>query len=1344
MRQRDIDDGVEDYEKEEEEREQQLALEKEKKANEIVDAFFVGEETSESVDFMAREARIGETLKELPAGLKNEVFRQWFARDPAYCLHVIDKFGTLPPCFQKDIAEFIANHEDAWPGGFFGYRNILAVFDAITDRTLHKLIVDRAVEQGRLYFFDLAKNKDKFPYISEKQMLEKARHGAGTYHEYYGWTEVIPYIDRFPSVDRNEAIEGVFKQRVNDRPGVLIEHREKLGLSNRELVDRFYEHKKTNLLCGNIGSIEPEYHQEIAEKAIEQGQSPSVFANASHFQQVDVAMIFDKLKAVESRWPGVGGVRTALLVGISGLPASWCQQIPQEWINELSWSNPEAIAWNMDKFGDKIDRDKVIERLLMVKNFTALIDCADKLGIELNEFWAMRIIEHDGASEVIKTIDKFKKLSRTVYERLVAESPEEAYPEVLKFEGVSEGDIYTAIENIPSGHYFVSAIISSPEVQEMGLDDGLLNALFEGKHGKILVDLRGCPVLKPFFARMSERVGEENFKKYEAQILDLLSQNEPLILDEKDFAAIVGDGVASLPFSDLNTMAGMKGLDEFSLADEDDAQEVYSALKEKGRDWQDPEINRRFESGAAVFGCKRMFEFAKPGHRHDALFGFDRVLELQRVSGLDANGFFHNILQQVAMDTGAYGEGNDASYQVLNSVAQGFRADIGSALEEARAIEGIAQLDKLLADLRQPRDVFKSWRMLMQYKEITVLLEQRELLEELRWEKNRKLRDYVSTLLFHPNVTDTRAVRLFWKDPYNFFELESSHTPQETHDLKKPTNYVHIPHLDLTPDELRDALVEGDLDRIQVWRPLEAVYEVASNPQAWEEYQEFSRKPLAAIIQETLGAGSKGVKNQKKLFGRVRTIIEAQLDAEEFPETREKATEIVQGLANGEEAGGIALSEAAQREIRDAVYFGEFGYSKKIKTVKYRVKINLKSDPDGVVSGNDTQCCMPFGDGKSTLYAFNPVCALMMVQREIGREGYKTVAQSVLTEDKDVKTPIADIVSRFREVESGGVDMADLLPQDILHEERSYVACDSVEVANNYKSGEYSRLLADLYRDFLREYIARFGEDQRLVPEKSVLGRCGYSLQGTGREKNTYLPESPVAYSDKYGEFVEVLSLEESAESFFVRKSIQTAEVERIAEAPIKNPRIKYLTFQDSLETAYIEGKTYKGTTLRQGVAEMENALIAKDINNAAKGRANMSLKHISDDGQMQAYLVAFGGIYGYRFGEEEPVKEATESESCIYVMDIAKLPGAEKGVGMELISEFVRLYQENYIKKGKLIPIRAEAREVSSYKLIVRHLDELGKSIGIRFELEEGESYSRGQDKIHPVAIRPVRLDSL
>lgn len=871
--------------------------------------------------------------------------------------------------------------------------------------------------------------------------------------------------------------------------------------------------------------------------------------------------------------------------------------------------------------------------------------------------------------------------------------------------------------------------------------------ILQAGKGNLMAESYDHPLFDTYHKHVVGQIGEENFDKYKDQILDLFRDNEVLILQEPDFEVIEQNKLNTLTFSEINQLRRSNQLSKFSLGTSEDAEKAYLAIRETGKDWQDSEINRRFEEGSKLFGYHRMLAFAKAGQRHDALYGFERILELHKASGLKPERFYHTILQQVAMDAGTYGEYGDTAFQTLNSIAQGFQDNIEETLAQAREIKGIPQLDALVGNLKRPQDVFSSWKMLIQYKELVSLLERREILDELSREENPRLRGYVSTLLFHPSVTDTHAVKLFWQRPYDFFELESSHTSRELHDLKKPTNYVRIPNLDLAPAELRDALVDGALDRVQVWQPLEATYDLPSNPREWEQYQEFSQKSLSAILQEALGPESKGVKNKKKLFGKIRTLIEAQLDPKQFSQTRRVATEIVQQLVRGEEVPEITLSDVAQKEIRDAVYFGNFGYSKRMKTQKYKVKINLKSNPEGVVAGNDTQCCMPFGDGKNTLYTYNPICALMTVQRETGRGEYRTIAQSVLTKDKDVKAPISEIRGRFEEIESGQVDMTDLLPQDILHRERSYVACDSVEVANNYHTPEYSEVLANLYRDFLREYVARFGEDQHLDRKKAVLGSCTYALAGTTNESNTYLPESPVAYSDKYGGSVDVLSLEQTPVAFFAKRNIELSRIERAERVPIQNPQIEYLSYQDSLETAYIEGKAYESTTLKQGVAEMENALIAKDINNAAKGRANMSLKHVSSDGQMQAYLVAYEGQYGYGFAEEEYEdeyyeEEEAEREPCVYVMDIAKLPEVKNGVGMELIGEFIRLYQENYIKKDKLIPIRAEAREVSSYKLIMRNLDTWGRSIGIKFELEEGEPYQKGEDVMHPVAIRPIRVE--
>ncbi|MBH41392.1 MAG: hypothetical protein CL685_01625 [Candidatus Magasanikbacteria bacterium] len=819
-----------------------------------------------------------------------------------------------------------------------------------------------------------------------------------------------------------------------------------------------------------------------------------------------------------------------------------------------------------------------------------------------------------------------------------------------------------------------------------------------------------------------------------------LKINRSLNVPKNLFQKVVVDRLADYLRDEGEKGEFLKIKEEFTLFDAFDffgeavkeakAKLKYEALKNRNSDWSHPQKNKNFEKGAEVFGYRRMLAFVKPNHTHDALYAFNRVLELQEISGLNDNMFYHNILQQVAMDTGTHGEDEDTSYQKLNKITQGFNKDIEGTLNKAKEYKDLPMLIELLKKMNSPSKVFGSWKMLIQYKDLTHYLENEELLHELEEEENPNLKNYVNTLLFHPSVEDSRAVELFYTNPYEYFGLEASYTSQDVHNSKKPTNYVEIPHLDLSSTELRDALVNGVLDKIQVWKPLEVTYTVASKAEVRKEQQEFFKKSFLEVLKEFLGKESALTKKAKsKLFGKISHIIKTQLEEEKASEPLKRAKEMLKEMVKGFGKELSQLSEDSKEEIRREVYKIKQGSVTNLSTTKYTIKTTLKSDPNAIVGSE----CMQFGDGKNTSYTFNPICGMLIVQR-----GGRPTAQSVLTLNKNIFTQIADIEEYL---ESGQTNIADILPQEILMKEKSYITCDSVEVPRNYRNEEYDQLLRSLYRDFFKEYLAKFGEAQNLNTKEVISGSCDYELPGLEDRENTYLALSPVSYSDTYEvEEVGALLLEGSDDIFYTEKFVEELPCEGIQETPIHNKQIEYLTFKDSLETSYIEGKVYKDTTLKQGAAEMENALIAKDINNAAKERPNLSLKHVTEDGKMQAYLVAYEGEYDYDLHNENYVEKGSDKESCIYVMDIAKLYEAKKGVGMELFTEFFRLYQENYIKKDKLIPIVAEAREVSSYKLITRYLNGLGKSVGIEFVLEEGDSYQEGNDTMHPVTIKPIK----
>ena len=139
----------------------------------------------------------------------------------------------------------------------------------------------------------------------------------------------------------------------------------------------------------------------------------------------------------------------------------------------------------------------------------------------------------------------------------------------------------------------------------------------------------------------------------------------------------------------------------------------------------------------------------------------------------------------------------------------------------------------------------------------------------------------------------------------------------------------------------------------------------------------------------------------------------------------------------------------------------------------------------------------------------------------------------------------------------------------------------------------------------------------------------------------------------------------------------------------------------------------------------MENALIAKDVNNVAKGRPNISLKYVDNQGKMRGYILAYEGRSDQR------------NEELVYVSDLAS-DGAMRAGG-SLILGFAKLYKSEYIDKGRFLPIMAQLREQTSYAIILKQLQKLTADTGREFVMEEMGSYQVGGDTMHEVLIRPV-----
>lgn len=780
------------------------------------------------------------------------------------------------------------------------------------------------------------------------------------------------------------------------------------------------------------------------------------------------------------------------------------------------------------------------------------------------------------------------------------------------------------------------------------------------------------------------------------------------------------------------------GIDVSQVESEDDFKRIFSTLTETDSTWRDEQsIGSPFRDGAEVFGYKRMFSYLDRRQtdpethrptltleltRHDALHSFEDILDLFNTSEMSADQFWGNILNQVRMDDRTYDEGN--AHQHFNAIAATANRDVAGVVERVQQYRDITRLQDLATLFETPQQVFASWNNLKRYSELEQVLEQAEILDELKELKaqgKEKLYAYVETLAFHPaSKVDMQSVIQFWRDPQSFMEATASHTPDEVHSRKKPSNYIEIPNLDLSAEELRDALVEGKMDGLQAFSALEIEYDVPLGGKP-------EQLPLREEMRTALGSRKLGVegaaRSTKKLFSELQTALKPH------------------GLTIQAYLEGAALPEGVDsHQFEDLIYHPEFGMLRpRVASQKYIARINLKSDPEGVLAGNDTANCMPFGDGKTTVYTFNPNTAQFLLQMVRDDGTARTVAQSVLTKDIDIGKPIPEVLQKLQQ----GGHLEEVLPEDVVRTAQAYVACDNIEVAPNYGK-QNEAVIEAIYKDFFREYVKRFGTSQRLVPDKAVIGQ-GYAdaLKHLPEAPNTFAPQAPVSYSDKTGEKVFVLDLTKDAEEgTFLERTVRVVEPEETPrEMPTLPTGLGYLTYEDALRVAYLEGKAYSDNqSLMQYLHNMENCLIAKDINDAAKGRPNMSLKYTDDTGKMRGYFLSYEGVLNDEYVAQTEEGYDFSDRPVLYLLDLAS-DRESPMTGGRLINGFVDLYRQNYLEKGNLMPLFMQAREQTSFRIIQRQLDKISKGLGIEFDLVELPTYDEGEDTMHPVIVSPRKI---
>lgn len=764
-----------------------------------------------------------------------------------------------------------------------------------------------------------------------------------------------------------------------------------------------------------------------------------------------------------------------------------------------------------------------------------------------------------------------------------------------------------------------------------------------------------------------------------------------------------------------------------NLQNDDNFKKLYSILEEHDR-W---DCEPGFVYLASIFGYKNMFKYLrlKDGiSLHDSVHASDAIFALYESSGLNAEDFYQNILWQVKLDQNQYPEGS--SHHLLNAIANSIDKDITATFSQierlfsikdklkasnqhrteiVKLVDELNEMQQVFLDLGKVGNVFTSWNNLYSFSKLQKLyLGNRILfaLQELSTDSNSKLTEYITALVYHSDskVNLSAAIEL-WQKPEVFLARHASHTPREIHDRKKPSNYFNIPHLDLGAVDLRDALVEGSIDRITAFRPLSIEYELYN----------VTAEQLLTKIKEALGSRRENIpgnaQNEKKLFFELSKLFKSY------------SVNIIDYL-KGSIIINSTLIQAAARLVFDKT-IGLQNYS----PIKFKAVITKKDDPYGVLAGDDTVNCMPFGDGKNTLYTFNPNTSQFLIRIENGEGKQRTIAQSVITKDADIGISITSL-------DTEDPREALLNSETSLSRER-YLACDNIEIAPNYK--DLSHLLIGIYRDFFSEYLNRYADEDGLEKSKVIIGQ-GYNDLGVQlpSEDNRYLPQAPLSYSDKFGKEVFVLHLEHLGDSIV---SLSRDVIEPLPKEVSQNQLdsgqgVAPLSYEDFLSIASLEYTIYKDSGLMQGPFDLENALIAKDINNSYKGRPNLCLKYSGENGEIQGYLIAWQG----KLNGETEISEEYIGKECIYIMDVA----AKKSnalAGGRLINRFLELYRQFYLVPGKPLPIFAQLRDATSYPLISKQLDRMGDKLRIKFSMTEFETYTVGNDVMHPVIIEPKDL---
>jgi hypothetical protein len=957
----------------------------------------------------------------------------------------------------------------------------------------------------------------------------------------------------------------------------------------------------------------------------------------------------------------------------------------------------------------------------------------------LDEEVAMALIRVGESESVLEFLDKFSNLNhQEIAMELIDRDEVKVVMKYLdNFQGLDQQLIVSALLQRQEG-----AVLAKNLHNFNHLDPEIARVLIELRQGRAVIDCRDSfrdlskEKLKQFFRQHLENLDLTKMDVEDFVVLDTYGQYPYYHFEQPEINQLKITLSVKLVLSrKWQKVVGSNGQLDYGRA--------LEILFIEHREWKnEATMVAAVREARKIFGDKETFNYLSTRDDvrvSDKVGSLIKMINFYQNTDLSVEEFYHRIMIQLINDNSRGHRGLN-SYQRfidillrLNITPSGLR-EIEDKIEELER-RGFGEEVVGVRQALISRSYLQSWRNLENFsKRVTAIIFYAEIWEQLELFKKQinnnprkeKLYNYVVTLMWHrDSKVKIEAAQEFFLAPEKFLAVGDVNVAEEIHNRKKPSNYTQVDYLDLTARELVEALVTGELDQIQALGALEIIYSFdKGRRRGGDEERQFS---FLTKVKREIGSRKEKTGNSKLFYSIKKYLREQNLVFE------------MEDVFN-DEVMMRTLEDSLTREQKEMIEFLLQRYPNKIlkaqevnlaPKILYRARVNLKSDPRAVMAGDDTVCCMPFGSGKNNVYTFNPNCVLFTVEKQKHDGNWRTMSQSVLTLDMDIGINVEEATRPFTGkswLEASGVMAAEVRRVNA----PKIVTADNIKLAPNVRDQIDFDNISDIYRDFFAHYLKIFNQANytgaKLDEKRIIVGQRFSDYNNYPKVANTYLPLAPVSYSDNLGnEAMRLMPKKLSFESDLKVEEIRP--LTKIKTGESFGLGVTSLTYQDTLAVAQLELRVYNNNQdLIEGLSALENALIAKDINNANKKRPNLCLKYVDEWGDMQGYLLAYEG-------------KIDTGESVIYVKDLAADRENSKLAAGKLIFAFTKLYQKEYLAKGKMIPLLAQTRKTTSHPIVTKHFQDWSKSLGIGFCVEELRHMHSNGEMLQEIMLRPQRL---